>query len=298
MRKKHFAVNLRRRWTQPNLWPMRPARAHLGVFSPAVREQTSAIACSLPRSQDVSLARWSRAELARHVAASPGLPRVSASTIGRWLQAEKIRPWRYRMWQTIQNPASFLAQGAVLLQAGTWSSVSARKPRSRRVELSRRHAQRSVGEFHGKHRTTHVMVCVTCLRVECCRWAGVSSVRAANVCRFPSICATSAGADGPEARSTHHRADLTSSAGCTNRRSARLEADVPSVLAAEERFLAGSDRNLVQCIAIQTPTAQSFPQYRRTRSSDPRLHQLCNQTAKPIKWSYTIDKLERKLGMN
>src|SRR3954468_3484127 len=110
--------------------PMRPARAHLGVFPPDVRAHVSAIACSLPRQCGVSLARWSRTELARQVAASPGLPCVSASTIGRWLQAEQIRPWRYRMWQHIHDPTAFVArarpilqlygQARALLASGTW----------------------------------------------------------------------------------------------------------------------------------------------------------------------------------
>src|SRR5215216_2707689 len=113
-----------------NHWPMRRARARRGVFPPEVRVQATAIACSLPRTQAVPLARWSRAELARRVAATPELPRVSPSTVGRWLQAEKIRPWRFRLWQHIQNPTAFLerarpvlqlyAQATALLQSGTW----------------------------------------------------------------------------------------------------------------------------------------------------------------------------------
>jgi len=45
----------------------------------------------------LDLARWSRVELARRLAAAPEMPRISASTIGRWLQAEAIQPWRHRL---------------------------------------------------------------------------------------------------------------------------------------------------------------------------------------------------------
>ena len=68
--------------------------------------------------------------MARHVAQDPALPRISASTVGRWLRAERLRPWRYHAWQHIHDPVSFLhrarpvlqayAQARALLQAGTW----------------------------------------------------------------------------------------------------------------------------------------------------------------------------------
>lgn len=103
---------------------------HRGVFPPQVRAQVTAIACSLPRQCQVPLSRWSRAELARRVAQDPALPRISASTVGRWLKAERLRPWRYHAWQHIHDPLTFLqrarpvleayAQARALLQAGTW----------------------------------------------------------------------------------------------------------------------------------------------------------------------------------
>jgi transposase len=109
---------------------MRRDQAHLGVFPPEVRAQVTATACSLPQAQEVPLARWSRAELARRVVASCPLAAVSPSTVGRWLRAEHIRPWRYRMWQHIHEPVSFLerarpvlqlyAQASSLLRDGTW----------------------------------------------------------------------------------------------------------------------------------------------------------------------------------
>src|SRR6266851_2621012 len=108
----------------------RPAVERRGVFPPQARAQVTAIACSLPRQCQVPLARWSRAELARRVAQDPTLPHISASTVGRWLKAERIRPWRYHAWQHIHDPASFLqrarrvlhayGQARVLLRTGTW----------------------------------------------------------------------------------------------------------------------------------------------------------------------------------
>jgi hypothetical protein len=99
-------------------------------FSPQVRAQVTATACSLPCQQHVPLSRWSRTELARRVAQDPSLPRNSASTVGRWLKADRLRPWRYHAWQHIHDPVSFLerarpvleayTQARVLLHAGTW----------------------------------------------------------------------------------------------------------------------------------------------------------------------------------
>jgi hypothetical protein len=50
--------------------------------------------------------------------------------VGRWLKAERLRPWRYHAWQHIHDPHLFLerarpvlqayAQARSLLQQGTW----------------------------------------------------------------------------------------------------------------------------------------------------------------------------------
>jgi len=76
----------------------------------------TALACSLPRSSDVPLAHWGRMELARAVAATPSLPPISASTIGRWLAAEQIRPWRFHSWQNISAPEEFLTRARPVLR--------------------------------------------------------------------------------------------------------------------------------------------------------------------------------------
>ena len=103
---------------------------HRGVFPPEVRAQVTATACTLPRQTGVPLARWSRAEVARKVAAKLSGQAPSASTIGRWLKAERLRPWRYHSWQHIHDPKRFLerahlalqlyAQAQSLWREGTW----------------------------------------------------------------------------------------------------------------------------------------------------------------------------------
>ena len=115
---------------RPVLWLTRLAVGRRGVFPPQVRAQVTALACSLPKQCQVPLSRWSRAELARRIAQDPSLPPISASTVGRWLKAERIRPWRYHAWQHIHDPRVFLerarpvleayAQARALLRAGSW----------------------------------------------------------------------------------------------------------------------------------------------------------------------------------
>ena len=68
--------------------------------------------------------------MALRVAQDPSLPRISASTVGRWLKAERLRPWRYHAWQHIHDRVAFLqrarpvldayGQARALLQAGIW----------------------------------------------------------------------------------------------------------------------------------------------------------------------------------
>jgi len=69
---------------------------------------------------------------------------IAASTVGRWLASEKIKPWRYHSWQHILDPEAFLerarpvlelyGRAKELLKRGVWvvcldekTSIQARK---------------------------------------------------------------------------------------------------------------------------------------------------------------------------
>jgi transposase len=120
----------RRRWQETHSLKDLSRSGAPRRFASEVRAQVTVLACSLPRSHGVPLAHWSRAELARHVETVPTLPTISARTIGRWLTAEQIRPWRFHSWQHIQEPETFLQrarpvlrlyeQAAALLEQGIW----------------------------------------------------------------------------------------------------------------------------------------------------------------------------------
>jgi transposase len=119
-----------RRWNETHSLQDAPRSGAPRRFSSENRAQVTALACSLPRSHGVPLAHWSRAELAGHVTTVPTLPAISARTIGRWLTAEQIRPWRFHSWQHIQDPETFLERArpvlrlyehaAALLEEGVW----------------------------------------------------------------------------------------------------------------------------------------------------------------------------------
>jgi hypothetical protein len=95
----------------------RVARA---VFPPEEVAQVKAIACELPKDQGVPLSRFSRSELHRFVV-ERGVSDAWASTIGRWLAEDAIKPWQYRSWIFPRDPDFLEKAGRVLdLYQGRW----------------------------------------------------------------------------------------------------------------------------------------------------------------------------------
>jgi transposase len=90
------------------------------VFTAADRAEAVALACALPAETGVPLSRWSCPELARELAARRQIA-VSASTIGRWLAADALKPWQHRSWISVRDPG-FAAKAARVLDlyAGIW----------------------------------------------------------------------------------------------------------------------------------------------------------------------------------
>jgi transposase-like protein len=90
------------------------------VFTAADRAEVIALACALPAESGVPLSRWSGPDLARELAARCQLA-VSASTIGRWLAGDVLKPWQHRSWISVRDP-EFAAKAARALDlyAGTW----------------------------------------------------------------------------------------------------------------------------------------------------------------------------------
>jgi hypothetical protein len=81
-----------------------------------VRAQATALACSRPREEGVPFARWSNAEIAQRLVALGFVFQIAASTVGRWLATDKIKPWRYHNWQHILDPKTFLERACPVLE--------------------------------------------------------------------------------------------------------------------------------------------------------------------------------------
>jgi len=96
------------------------ARAARVVFPPEEVAQVKAIACELPSQQGLLLSRFSRAELHRFVV-ERAVSEASASTIGRWLAEDAIKPWQQRSWIFPRDPDFLEKAGRVLdLYQGRW----------------------------------------------------------------------------------------------------------------------------------------------------------------------------------
>lgn len=81
-----------------------------------MRAQATALACSLPKEQSKALSRWSLAEIAARLVSLGMVTNIAASTLGRWFAAEKLKPWRYHPWQHILDPQTFLDRARPVLR--------------------------------------------------------------------------------------------------------------------------------------------------------------------------------------
>jgi len=91
------------------------AREPRAFFPSAVRAQITALACTLPKAWGKPLSRWSCQALADLAKTKRIASRISASTVGRWLRAEHIKPWQFRSWQKPTDP-QFLKKAIPILR--------------------------------------------------------------------------------------------------------------------------------------------------------------------------------------
>jgi DDE superfamily endonuclease len=289
-----------------------------GVFPPQVRAQVTATACSLPCQNQVPLSRWSRAELARCVAQDPTLPRLSPSTVGRWLQAERLRPWRYHAWQHMHDPYAFLqrarpvleayAQAQSLLQQGTWlvcldekTSIQAREgeqpPRPARPGKSMLHEaryhRRGARHLFAGLSVADGQVYGTCRRRKCFVdfQTFLQQVIIPEALRRKVQTVTFILDNG----TTHAPKQLEGwlreqEHGC----SGRLHFQV-LWLPANASWL---DQIEIWFSVLQRKRLQPN-HFLNTTALETSLKEFIayyNQAAKPIKWTYTVEKLEQKIG--
>jgi transposase len=92
----------------------RPRPGRQRTFPKTAEAEVKALACELPAESDVPLARWSHAELAAEAVTRGVVEAISPATVGRWLRADAIRPWRHRSWIFPRDPDFAVKAGRVL----------------------------------------------------------------------------------------------------------------------------------------------------------------------------------------
>jgi transposase len=113
----------RRRYAESGLAGLKdlPRPGRRPVFTPVQRAEVKALACTPPADSELPLARWSVAELAAAAVAQGLVTTISPSTIGRWLDADAIKPWQHRSWIFPRDPDFAWKAGRVLdLYARRW----------------------------------------------------------------------------------------------------------------------------------------------------------------------------------
>jgi hypothetical protein len=268
----------------------------------------------------VPLAHWSRAELARYVAATPSLPDISASTLGRWLAAEQIRPWRYHPWQHIQDAEAFLLRArpvlqvyehaTALLEQGIWvvctdekTSIQAREAEQAPRSAIRKHPVYQSPRYH-RRGAVHLMAAFS-----------VADGLVYGQCHprkrfvdFRSFLETVVVAEAH--RRGVQKVALVLDNGPTHA-SKQLPGFVEELATTSEGKLTMQlywlpvnaswlDQieiwfSLLQRKLLQPNHFTSLDELQQAIQDFIRHY---NQTARPLKWSYTVEKLERKLGTN
>jgi hypothetical protein len=70
----------------------------------------------LPQEKGRALSRWSLAEIAAQLVTLQVVLGVATSTVWRWFRAEKLKPWRYHNWQHILDPQAFVERARPVLR--------------------------------------------------------------------------------------------------------------------------------------------------------------------------------------
>jgi DDE superfamily endonuclease len=106
--------------TGTSLWSITPGGGGSPLFPPREHALVKAIACEAVSQTKLPLSRLSTTDLADRAAAALGRT-ISPSTVWRILDADAIKPWRYKYWIFPRDPRFAEKAGRVLdLYAGLW----------------------------------------------------------------------------------------------------------------------------------------------------------------------------------
>lgn len=246
--------------------------------------------------------------------------RISAATVGRWLAQEKIRPWRFHNWQHILDPEAFLERARpilrlyerarALLREGVWvvctdekTSIQARKReqptrpagRGHPVHISPRYERQGAIQLFAGLSVADGQVYGMCRKRKC----------------FVDFQAFLLEVILPEAlRRGMHTVALIVDNGTTHA-AKQLEGWLKQVIAergwslqVEVHWLPSNASwldqieiwfSVLQRKLLNPNDFESLLALVKAIDSFIRYH---NRIAKPIHWTYTVEKLEQKLGVN
>lgn len=291
-----------------------------GVFPPEVRAEATALACSRPQEKGVPFARWSNAEIAKMLVALGAVIHIAASTVGRWLAAEKIKPWRFHNWQHILDPHVFLERARPVLELynharewleqGVWivcadekTSIQAReRPEppepavpGHPVHVSHRYKRQGALHLFGAFSVVDGWVGGLCRQRK----------------RFVDFQAFVLEVVVPEAlrRGVHTVALILDN--CSTHAPKQLEGWLEQQRVAQgwtvsvQVFWLPTNASWLDQIEIwfsvlqrKLLTPNHFESVEALAAAIMAFIARCNKTAKPIQWTYTFEKLEKKLGVD
>jgi hypothetical protein len=247
----------------------------------------------------------------------PGQRVPSSRTVGRWLKAERLRPWRYQNWQHMHHPEQFLErarpvlqlymQAQTLLEKGIWlvcmdekTSIQAREGEEPPRPTQEGRPQLQESRYHR--------------RGACHLFAGLSVAdgKVSGTCRqhkcFADFQAFLQEVILPEAlRRKVHAVKLILDNGTTHapKQLQRWLDQLPLVKEGKltfQVFWLPTNASWLDQIEIWFSTLQRKRLQPNHFASTQELEQAIadflaysNHTAKPIKWTYTVEKLEYKL---
>lgn len=238
--------------------------------------------------------------------------------MGRWLKAERIRPWRYHAWQHIHDPEQFLqrarpvlqvyARALGLLREGSWSvcldektSIQAREGQQPPRPAQSGRPQLRESRYH-RRGARHLFAGLS-----------VADGQVYGTCRprkcFADFQAFVQQVIVPEAlRRQVHEVSLILDNGTTH-----APKQLEGWLCEQERALEGQltfhvywlpanaswlDQLEIWFSILQRKLLQPnhFVSTHDLERAISEFLTYYNQTAKPINWTYTVEKLEHKLG--
>ena len=285
-----------------------------------MQAQATALACSIPKAEGKPLARWSLAEIAAQLVALGWVVSIAKSTLCRWFAQEKLKPWRYHFWQHIHDPQAFLARARPVLQVyqkakellsqGVWVVCADEKTsiQARAREQPTRPAQQDqpllVSPRYHRQGFLHLFAGLSVAD-------GQKYGRPAKRKRFVDFQAFLLECLLPEAlRRGVHTLKLILDNGTTHapkQLERWLQEQIQCngwALQVEVLWLPTNaswlDQIEIWFSVLQRKVLQpnDFEDVEQLTETIMEFIKCENQVAKPIQWTYTVEKLEKKLGMN